>query len=249
MVRESRSPNAPTARDAIETRTTATMLAALFTGDAPGSPAVEQVAERGLVALGPPHVERAEADDLDERDDREQDPRQRHPEQVDPGKAGDGREEQGQQPERRGEHEQDAEGEAELAAHERGDVDLAEPGLLVDLGCDRDVAGARGRRAGARDADPRSRLLGRHDPPRPSGWARRTSRSRSARVWRRLTTSSCPPTTTVVRPPSVRHSVMWPSATSEDRWMRTNPASRHWSARVVSGTRTRWLSLAVCRRA
>src|SRR4051812_2136784 len=192
MVRETRSPKAPTARDAIETRTTATMLAALFTGDAPGSPTVEQVAEGGLVALGPPHVERAEADDLGERDDGEQHPRQRHPEQVDPGKPGDGREEQGQHSERRGEHEEHAEGEAQLAAHEGGDVDLAEPGLLVDLGGDRDAPGARGRRARARDADPRSRRLGRHDPPRPRGWARRTSRSRSARVWRRLTTSSCP---------------------------------------------------------
>ena len=55
--------------------------------------------------------------------------------------------------------------------------------------------------------------------------------------------------TTVQRPESIRTSVMWASATSNERWIRTNPAGRHSSSSVESGVRSRWLPLPVCSRA
>ncbi len=148
---------------------TATMLAVLLTGRAPRSPAVEKVAEVVLVALGLAHVEPAQGDDLREGDGGEQDPGQRNPEDVDVGDAGEGSEDQRQQAERHGQNEQDREGQTELAAHERGDVDLPEARLLVDLGGDRDVPGARGGRAG---------LVTRTRAPGGSGASRATTSER-----------------------------------------------------------------------
>ena len=76
----------------------------------------------------------------------------------------------------------------------------------------------------------------------PPGRARRTSRSRSSRVCRRLTVELRRRRRgRVHRPASTRTSSTCASATSRERWIRTKPASRQCSSRVVSGLRIRWL--------